>query len=161
MEELVIRPSRRRMILSLVLAVVLALVVVTFYLRNSESLAWWVLLVALLPFAGPLAGWMDARRMVLRIGEGVVRGEFGLIRKSKREIPLSRVAAVTVERSFAQRLYGVGTVIIDGEGPGERIVTGEIDRPGRTAKRIREAARLAGASAAARGMTEKETETDE
>jgi uncharacterized membrane protein YdbT with pleckstrin-like domain len=161
MEEAIIRMSRRRMVLSLVLASLVALAVATLYFRNRESLAWWILLVAVLPFAGPLAGWLDSRRMTLTLGGGVVRAETGLWRKQQREIALSRVAHVGVERSFAQRLYGVGTVIIDGEGAGERIVTGEVDGPNRLAKRIREAAQLAGATAAARAWTEKENEEDE
>ena len=158
MADLVIRPSRRRMLLSLVLAAALAAVVVWLYLQYRDSLAWWVLLVALLPFAGPHAGWLDTRRMTMTVGGAAVRAEFGLWRKQVREIPLAAIASVTVERGIAQRLYGVGTLVVEGSASGQRIVTAEIDRPGWTARRIRDAARVAGAAAAVRDLADKESE---
>jgi uncharacterized membrane protein YdbT with pleckstrin-like domain len=160
MAELEIRPSRRRMVLSVVLALALAALVVVVYLKNRESLAWWVLLVGLIPFAGAVAGWLDTKRMVLTVGGGSVRGEFGLWRKQRREIALARVAAVTVERSFAQRLYGVGTVTVEGTGPGERIVTAEVDRPKRVARQIEDAAKVAGAAAAMRERVAMDVEEE-
>jgi uncharacterized membrane protein YdbT with pleckstrin-like domain len=161
MQEEIIRPSRRRMRLSFALAVVAALAVMWLYVKYREQLAWWVLLVALLPFAGAAAGWLDTRRMVLILREGLVRAEFGVWRTEVREIPAAKIVAVNVERSFAQRLYGVGTVVVEGAGPGERIVTAELDAPKRVAARIRDMARLAGASAGARELVDKETSEDE
>jgi uncharacterized membrane protein YdbT with pleckstrin-like domain len=161
MNEIVIRPSMKRARLGFALAGLILLGVIYLYVRYREHLAWWVLLVGLLPFFAPVAGWLDSKRLKLTLNGQSVRGEAGLMAKEVREIPLSRVTGVSVERSFAQRLYGVGTVIIEGAGPGERIVSGEVDAPKKLARRISEAAKLAGAAAAVRGLTEKESEDDE
>lgn len=161
MEELLIRPSLRRVKLGLSLALIILVAVVALYARYRENLAWWVLLVGLLPFIAPLAGWLDHKRLELRVGGDTLRARMGLFGKETRAIPFARIASVSVERSFAQRLYGVGTVIIEGTEAGERIVAGEIDAPKRVARQISEAAKLAGAVAAVRGMTEKENQEDE
>lgn len=161
MQEEIIRPSRRRMRLSFALAVAAALAVVWLYLKYREQLAWWVLLVALLPFAGAAAGWLDTQRMKLVLRDGVVRAEMGVWKQEVREIAAAKIVAVNVERSFAQRLYGVGSVVVEGAGVGERIVTAELDAPKRVAARIRDMARLAGAAAGARDLVEKEKSEDE
>jgi uncharacterized membrane protein YdbT with pleckstrin-like domain len=161
MEELIIRPSLRRVKLGLALALIILGAIVFIYVRYRENLAWWVLLVGLLPFIAPVAGWLDHKRLELHVGGESLRARLGLFGKEMRAIPFARIARVSVERSFAQRLYGVGTVIIEGSGPGERIVAGEIDAPKRVARQISEAAKLAGAAAAVRGMTGKENSDDE
>lgn len=161
MEELEIRPSLRRVKLGLALALIILLLVVYLYVRYRDDLAWWVLLVGLLPFIAPAAGWLDYKRLVLKVGGDAVRAQLGLFGGGMREIPFVRIRDVSIERSFAQRLYGVGTVIIEGSGAGERIVAGEIDAPRRLARRIIEAAKLAGAAAAIRDLSGKETPGDE
>lgn len=161
MEDVVIRPSLRRVKLGLTLALVIVLLVVYVYARYRDDLAWWVLLVGLLPFVAPAAGWLDHKRLVLIVGENSVRAQLGLFGGEKREIPFARITGVSIERSFAQRLYGVGTVIIEGSGAGERIVAAEVDAPKRLARRITGAAKLAGATAAVRGLSGEEASDDE
>lgn len=161
MAELLIRPSLRRVKLGFALALIILVGVVFIYVRYRENLAWWVLLVGLLPFIAPAAGWLDHKRLQIHVGGESLRARLGLFGRETRSIPFARITSVSVERSFMQRLYGVGTVIVEGAGAGERIVAVEIDAPKRVARQISDAAKLAGAAAAVRGMTEKESSDDE
>lgn len=156
MDENVIRPSKRRMRLNLGLAVVLAAVLGWVAVEYREQVAWWVVGVAALPLAGVAAGWLDRRRTALVIGERTVRVEVGFWKKEVREVAASRIRRVTVERTMGQRMYGVGTVVVEGDGVGERVVAADLDQPKKVAERIRNLARVAGAEAGAREWKEKE-----
>lgn len=139
MSNTIIRPSMRRVKWSLVLAVIIFFVIVYVYLRYREDIAWWILLAGLVPFAGPLLGWLDAHRVRLVLENGVLKHEKGLFRRESKMAAATDIAGVIVERSFTQRLWGTGTLVVETKGPQGRFVVPDVDRPNRTAELIRAA----------------------
>lgn len=139
MRETVIRPSMRRVKWGLAVAVTLFFGLLYVYLRYREDLAWWILLVGVLPFASPLLAWLDSNRVRLVVDGGILKHESGLLRKSRRLAAASDVVGVSVERSFGQRLWGTGTVVVETKGPQGRFAVPDVDRPNRIAEMIRSA----------------------
>lgn len=139
MPEMVIRPSLKKMKWGLFIAVVVLAAVVYLYVQYREDVAWWVLFVALIPFIAPLLGWMDARRVRLTLSDGIVTYETGLMKKERKLSAASEVAGIDVERTFSQRLWGTGNLLVETRGPSGRFVVPDIDRPKQTANALRNA----------------------
>ncbi len=60
----------------------------------------------------------------------------GILTKTARNIPLSKVQDVTVERTFAQRLLGLGNVIVDSASATGKITLRNVAQPQAVADQI-------------------------
>ena len=56
--------------------------------------------------------WLRWLTTVLVVTDRTARLETGVLRSRRREVPLSRVVDVGVERSLGQRLVGSGTLVL-------------------------------------------------
>jgi membrane protein YdbS with pleckstrin-like domain len=139
MSQLTVSPSLKRVKLSLLLVLAVLVAIVWIYLRFRDDLAWWFLLTALLPFAAPLAGWLDHRRTRLQLVDDALILETGVLAKARRRIGLEEIAAVRVERGFSQRLWGTGNLVVTIRDGGAPIVIADIDQPSKAAEAIRAA----------------------
>jgi uncharacterized membrane protein YdbT with pleckstrin-like domain len=140
--ELVVRPSLRKAKLSL--APCFLFFCFTVWLWQSAATAWWIMLVGLLPFIGPALTWLDSRRTLLTVEDGVVRYRHGLISESTRSIELAKIQDIRVERSLSQRLWGIGTLVLETAGETSRLALADIDRPQQVADWILNASRKIG-----------------
>lgn len=78
---------------------------------------------------------------VLTVDAGAVRFRQGLFSQTDRAMNLSRVQDVTVQRSFWQRLWGIGDIMIESASESGRIVITDIDHPRQVADLILAASR--------------------
>ena len=139
MTEFTLRPSLKRAKLGFALAVLALAAIIYFYLRYQEHLAWWVLFAGLLPFSAPLAGWLDTKRTKLTVKDGVLKQESGILSRKTRLVPLKEISGISIERSFSQRLWGTGTLVVETRGHEGRLVLNDVDNPKRCVDMIRAA----------------------
>jgi uncharacterized membrane protein YdbT with pleckstrin-like domain len=100
-----------------------------------------VVVVGLVPFVVPLKGWVRASRTSLAVEGTVVHYREGLVSESMKAMDLSKLQNVFVERSVGQRMWGVGTLILETASENGRIAIEDIDRPQEVADMILKASR--------------------
>ncbi|MBA3975603.1 MAG: hypothetical protein C0504_15455 [Candidatus Solibacter sp.] len=135
-EELIVRPSLRRAKLTLILAaVILATTLYTWWLFR-EHVAWWVIVVGAFPFLAPVLAWIDHRRTCLTLSGRILSYHQGFIATSTERIDVSKVQNVKVERTLVDRIWGVGTLVIETASESGRLVMQNVDAPAQVADRI-------------------------
>lgn len=140
MTELIVRPSLKKVKWSVFIATAALAGVAYVYVRFTEDLAWWFLLIGAIPYIAPLAAWLDTMSVRLTVNGGVVAYESGLMKKERRLSALSEISGVTVQRNFTQRLWGTGTLVVETKGPAGRFVIQDVDRVRQVADALRNAA---------------------
>jgi uncharacterized membrane protein YdbT with pleckstrin-like domain len=143
---LIIRPTVKRAVFGMILAVIFLCLVLWVWLSIVPDWPWQLLVVGGLPMLAPLIAWVDSRRVRLEIDHGSARYVHGLISQTTRNLVLRNVSDVRVERSLAQRMWNIGTLIIEMPGENGRVVIQDIDRPQEAADKLVKAARAEGAS---------------
>lgn len=135
-EELIVRPSLRRAKLTLILAAaILATTLYTWWLFR-EHLAWWVIVVGAFPFLAPVLAWVDHRRTCLTLSGRILSYHRGFVATSTERIDVSKVQNVKVERTLVDRLWGVGTLVIETASESGRLVMPYVDSPTKVADQI-------------------------
>ncbi len=143
-EEIIIRPSLRRAKLGLAVAAAILFAVIYAYYLFRDQLAWWFVIVGVLPFAAPLLAWIDYRRTCLTLSGRILSFHTGFIATATERIDVSKVQNVRVERSLVDRLWGIGTIVIETASESGRLVMQHVDRPTWVADKILEAGIQAG-----------------
>lgn len=138
-EELIVRPSLRRAKLAFVMASIILLWTIYIWWLLREYIEWWVIIVGAFPFLAPVLAWVDHRRTCLTISGRVLSCHRGFIATSTERIDVSKVQNVRVERSLVDRLWGVGTLVIETASDSGRLVIQYVDSPTKVADRIIEA----------------------
>lgn len=145
-EVLNVRPSLRRAKFSAVLCVLFFAVVVWAKAKLLPDAAWWLIVVGVLPFVAPLLAYVDSIRTRLWLEEGLVRFRHGFLVQTTRAMELRKIQDVRVERTLSQRMWGVGTLILESAGESSRLVIADIDNPQAAAETILRASRKEGIS---------------
>lgn len=145
-EVLNVRPSSRRAKFSLVLCVLFLVLVIWCKAKLFPEAAWWFVVVGVLPFIAPALAFVDVVRTKLWLEEGLVRYRNGFLMQTTRAMELRKIQDVRVERTLTQRMWGVGTLILESAGESSRLVVADIDNPQRTADAILRASRQEGIS---------------
>ena len=143
-DEFSIRPTLKRAKFSLALSFLFFVILLWIYLKFFSDKPWWVPLFGLIPFLFPLVAWIDTARTVLTVSGGYLRFRHGFVSQTSRTMDLSKIQDVRVERSLAQRLWNIGTLVVETAGETGQIVMSDIDRPQAVAEDILEAARARG-----------------
>jgi uncharacterized membrane protein YdbT with pleckstrin-like domain len=91
-----------------------------------------------------LLAWIDHRRTCLTLSGRILSFHSGFIATSTERIDVAKVQNVRVERTLVDRLWGVGTVVIETASESGRLVMAYVDRPTWVADRILEAGVRAG-----------------
>jgi uncharacterized membrane protein YdbT with pleckstrin-like domain len=143
-EEIIIRPSLRRAKLGLVVAAAIFFAVLYAYYLFRDQLAWYFVIVGVLPFAAPLLAWIDHRRTCLTLSGRILSFHTGFFATATERIDVSKVQNVRVERALVDRLWGVGTIVIETASESGRLVMQHVDRPTWVADKILEAGIQAG-----------------
>lgn len=68
--------------------------------------------------------------------------ETGILSKDATHVPLSKVQDITVRRSFLERIFNVGTIVVDSAGSTGRIPEINVDSPQAVTKSILDQAAL-------------------
>lgn len=134
--DIIVRPSLRRAKFGLFMALIADTLIVAVYLMFRKNLAWWFLLVGLIPLVPPLIGWLDQKRTSLRVTGSAAHFERGLFGGNARVVQLSGVSEVKVEKSLTQKMWGIGTLLLEIPGGDGRIVIQDVDKPAKAAEQI-------------------------
>lgn len=145
-QTVVVRPTVKRAVFGLGLAFLFFLVVLWLWLKVVPEWPWQVMLFAALPLLGPLIPWIDSRRVRLELDDHSARYVHGLISQTTRNLVLRNITDVRVERSLAQRMWNIGTLVIEMPGENGRVIVQDVDKPQEAASRIVKAARSEGAT---------------
>ena len=90
--------------------------------------------IGLVLFASPVLAHLDRQRHLYTLTSHKLEIEHGLLSKTVRNVPLSKVQDVTVTASLLQRLLGLGDITIDNASEaGGRIVIHAVREPKRHA----------------------------
>jgi uncharacterized membrane protein YdbT with pleckstrin-like domain len=139
MSQMLIRPSMKIIFLQYVLAGALAAAIVGFGLAAAPIPYWPVLLV--------IPAWIALRAAVRHVQRSFttitiqgdkLRYDTGVMSKTTRTVPIGKVQDVRVDRTFSQRLWGVGNLSIETAGETSRLTIREIDAPQVMAEKILE-----------------------
>jgi uncharacterized membrane protein YdbT with pleckstrin-like domain len=143
-QPLVIRPTLKRAGLGLMLAMCFMGGILWVWWKIVPEWPWPVGVIAALPLVGPIAAFVDSRRVRLEIEHGSARYVHGLFQQTTRNLVLRNVSDVRVERSLAQRMWGIGTLVIEMPGENGRVVLQDVNRPQLAADLLVRAARSEG-----------------
>jgi uncharacterized membrane protein YdbT with pleckstrin-like domain len=146
-EDLVVRPTLRRAKFGAAVAGVLFLAIAFLTYVFKDSVAWWIIFAGLIPFIMPLAAWIEHKRVRLTLAGRTLTFEQGFFSTSMRRLDTTKIQDVRVERSLSERMWGVGTLILETAGEDGRLVMHDVDRPLEVADRILNASRTAGSEA--------------
>ena len=139
--EIDVQPSMRRAKFSLALCVLFFALAIWFWRAVVPAAEWWIVIVGILPFVAPALAFVDCVRTRLWVDEGLVRYRHGFIVQTTRAMELRKIQDVRVERTLSQRMWGVGTLILESAGESSRLVVSDIDNAQGTADAILRAAR--------------------
>jgi uncharacterized membrane protein YdbT with pleckstrin-like domain len=123
-EEVVIRlrPHARALVLPL-LVLLVSLAMAGFVAARLPEGRWqdpgrWAVaaVTALAVLRGAVVPWLRWLATAFVVSDRRVTVRRGLLRRTSREVPLSRIADVEVERSLSQRLLRTGTLVLDTVG---------------------------------------------
>jgi uncharacterized membrane protein YdbT with pleckstrin-like domain len=145
LEAFVCRPTRKAAWFWLWLAAAAICLVYWLYFRFVPGWPPWSPLWAFSSLIPAAISWLDSRRYRLILTARDVRLEAGLFSTTTRSIDLAAVRDARPQRTLLQRLWNVGTLIVEGPDSGARLEIRDIDAPARCAKQI-----LASAEAARR-----------
>ena len=144
--ELNVQPSMRRAKFSFVLCVLFLALVIWVWRTLLPTAEWWIVLVGVLPFIAPTLAFVDAIRTRLWLEDGLVRYRNGFLVQTTRAMELKKIQDVRVERTLSQRMWGMGTLILESAGESSRLVIADIDNPQRAADALLRASRQEGIS---------------
>lgn len=146
-DSFVCRPTRKAAWFWLWLASAVIVAVYWLYFRFVPGWPPWSPLLAFLALAPSALSWLDSRRSRLTLSERDVRLEAGMFSSTTRSIDLTAVKDARPQHTLLQRLWNVGTLIVEGPDSAARLEIRDIDAPARRAKQI-----LAAAEAARRAV---------
>jgi membrane protein YdbS with pleckstrin-like domain len=95
-----------------------------------------ILIVGIIAFAMPVYHHLLRRREVYTLTNHKLEMRYGLLSKTVRNIPLSKIQDVTVTASFWQRLIHIGDIEIDSASEMGKIILDDIHHPERYANLI-------------------------
>jgi membrane protein YdbS with pleckstrin-like domain len=121
----------------LVLCVCIGLYVNKF--ADKPSLWDWLLALPALLFFFPARGQLRRRFTKVTLAGGELRYESGVLSKTTRTIPVSKVQDVRAEQTFTQRLFGIGDVMVETAGETGALEIANIDNPQRVVEAILDA----------------------
>jgi uncharacterized membrane protein YdbT with pleckstrin-like domain len=141
MPELVVRPTRKLVLFGyfVVLLLVAAWIAGTLMLFPLAPV--FVAPAGLALLLWPLKSDIAKRFTVLKLDNGRVHYERGILSKSSRALDVASITDVQVNQSFGQRLLGVGTIRLETLGDCGHLEMPDIDGPREVADRILDAAR--------------------
>ncbi|HKP11462.1 MAG TPA: PH domain-containing protein [Blastocatellia bacterium] len=95
-----------------------------------------IFVVGVIAFATPIYKHLLRRREVYTLTNHKLEMRYGLLSKTVRNIPLTKIQDVTVSASFWQRLISIGDIEIDSASEMGKIILDDIHHPERYANLI-------------------------
>jgi membrane protein YdbS with pleckstrin-like domain len=137
----VLRPSLIFVITRYIVSAVLTLAAggIYWYIDqlHRNTLPWWsVLLVAVIVFIPAIYRHILRQREIYTLTNHKIEFTYGLVAKLRRNIPLGNVQDVTVTQSMAERLLGIGDIVIDSAAQTGKIPLRNIHQPEKYADMI-------------------------
>ncbi len=128
MADIVVRPTMKFINAGyLAVIVVIAAAAIAWYMLHPQP--YWAPAVLLVLLWWPLQRHIRRLTAKATISGDKLRYETGFLGKSTRTIQLSKIQDVRVDQSFAQRIFGVGSISIETAGEASRLTVHNIDLP--------------------------------
>jgi hypothetical protein len=141
MSILVVRPTRKRILASYLVCLVLWGLWIWFYyswLPDKPPLLMGLGAIALL---APLWADLKNRLVTLRLDNGKLSYSSGFKKISTRVLDTAKVRDVHIEQTFLDRMFGIGSIAVDAIGESGKIIMTDIDRPRQVADAILDSCR--------------------
>ena len=97
--------------------------------KFADTVSPWVLVVPALPFLFPLYAQLRRHFTKATLAGDKLRYESGVLSKTTRTIPVSKIQDVRAEQTLVQRLCGVGDVTVETAGEAGALEIANIDDP--------------------------------
>ncbi|MCS7026231.1 MAG: PH domain-containing protein [Bryobacteraceae bacterium] len=138
MAALKIRPSTKLVTINYAFALLLTAGIAWLGWSSSFRTNWWMLAFAVPALLIVLAASRHLRAVftTLELVGDRLKFESGMLAKTSRSVPLSKVQDVTVSQTFGQRLLGIGDLTIETAGETGRLHMPEINSPREVAEKI-------------------------
>lgn len=145
MEELIVRPSMKTVWAGYILAAIIFIACIWAYYQYLSDQPAWLLAIPLIVFLPPLRVHIKRRIVTMRLFEGHLTVESGLISRTRRTVDVAKIQDVTLSQSLGQRILGVGDLRLESAGESGAMAMRNIDHPRKIADLILEVAKRAAA----------------
>ncbi len=129
MADIDIRPSVRQAHALLVLCAVPVAALLRYVYFTEPDAPKALLLAGLLPLVFPLRLYLKAWSRRLVVEDGVARLKEGLLSQRETALALERLEKSSVRRTFWQRMWGIGDLVLESAAESGGIAMEDIDDP--------------------------------
>jgi uncharacterized membrane protein YdbT with pleckstrin-like domain len=129
MEDRIIRASMKTTWAAYGFALLVIIAGVWAYFSYAQDQPRWLLAVPLLVLVFPLSMHLKRLLITLRLEEHHLTLESGLISRTRRTVDMAKIQDVTVRQSLAQRMLGIGDLILEDSGKSGAMGIRNLDRP--------------------------------
>jgi uncharacterized membrane protein YdbT with pleckstrin-like domain len=136
MPEFEIRPTMRFILIGYALVVTLLAAAFIWWALEQTTVSLGAVIAAVLLLAWPIARHLERQRVRCRLEGGQLRYESGLFTTTVKTIPVASIQDVTVRRSFAQRIWGIGDLRIETAGKSSALEIANVEDPQKSADQI-------------------------
>ena len=136
MADVIIRPSLKFVIARFLVADAILIAAIFYETQVAEQFNLYVVFAALALNLWPISHLIRRQATRLIIAGDKLRYETGVFSKTTRTQQLTKVQDVRVDRTFGQRLLGIGDLTIETAGESSRITIADIDAPQAVADQI-------------------------
>lgn len=136
MPELEIRPTMRFILIGYALAIILLAAALIWWALQQTPLSQAAVVVAVLLLAWPIARHLKRQRVRCWLEGGQLRYESGLFTSTVKTIQVANIQDVTVRRSLAQRIWGLGDLRIETAGKSSALEISNVEEPQKSADQI-------------------------
>ena len=138
-----VRPTLKPAIFALLFACCFIAVCYWAFFRYVPAWPSWVPLLSFLSLLPAALSWLDAQRTSLALAGQELRLRSGIFSRTTRSLDLRMVHSARAERALLQRLWNVGSLVVESDRAEARLAIRDIDAPASYAKIILAAAERA------------------
>jgi uncharacterized membrane protein YdbT with pleckstrin-like domain len=99
------------------------------YFAYAEEKPRWLLAIPLIFFWPPVKMHIGRKLITMRLSDGHLTIESGLLSNTRRTVDIAKIQDVTVRQSFGQRLMGVGDLMLESAGESGGMGIQNVDHP--------------------------------
>jgi len=129
MEDRTIHPSMKTVWAAYTFAVVVILAGIWAYFQYEPNWPPWTPAILLIVLVPPVRMHLRRRLITLRLHDGHLTLETGLLSRTRRTVDLAKIQDVTVRQTLGQRILGVGDLMLESAGESGAMGIANLDSP--------------------------------
>jgi uncharacterized membrane protein YdbT with pleckstrin-like domain len=142
-ETFTIRPTLKPAAITLVFALACIGLAYWAYFTFVPEYPGWTPVLSFVTLAPAVLAWIDSKRISLSFDGEELRLQSGLFARQTKSLDIRLVRGARAERTLVQRLWNVGTLIVDADLADGRLEIRDVNAPARYARKIEAAAQAA------------------